>query len=94
MEPIINRTDASFPARQVPPSPPKESEPTPPPPAASQSSEINELAQRAAASGPDLRADEIERAKHLVADPNYPNDDILEKLAEGLIQSDDFRAAL
>lgn len=94
MEPIINRTDASVPARQVPQSPPKESEPTATPTAASQSSKINELAQQAAASGPDLRADEIERAKHLVADPNYPSDDILEKLAEGLIQSDDFRGAL
>ena len=94
MEPIINRTDASVPSRQVPQSPPKESEPTPTPSAPSQSSKIEELAQKAAASGPDLRADEIERAKRLVADPNYPSDDILEKLADGLIQSEDFRGAV
>ena len=94
MEPIINRTDASVSARQAPPSPPKVSEPTPTPPAPSQSSKIDELAQKAAASAPDLRADEIERAQRLVADPNYPSDDILEKLAEGLMQSDDFRGAL
>ena len=94
MEPIINRTDASVPARQVPPPPPKESGQPPPPPTASQSSKLSELAQKAAASGPDVRADEIERAKRLVADPNYPSDEILDEVAERLLRSDDFRSSL
>ena len=94
MEPIINRTDASVPARQIPPSPPKEAGPPPSPTTASQSSNISELAQKAAASGPDLRADEIERAKRLVADPNYPSDEILDEVAERLLHSDDFRSSL
>ena len=95
MEPIINRTDAPVPARQVPPPPPKESGvPSSPPPPVNQVNEISALAKKAAASGPDLRADEIERGKHLAADPNYPSDEILEKLAEGLLRSDDFRNAL
>ena len=94
MEPITNRTD-SVPARQVPQvsqpavaSTPEESVPP------SQISDLASLAEKAAVSGPDLRTDEIERGKRLVADPNYPNDDILEKLAEGLVRSEDFRAAL
>ena len=94
MEPIINRTDASVPTRQVPPPPPKEPGAPTPPPTASQGSSVSELAKRAAASGPDLRADEIERAKHLVADPNYPSDEILEELADRLLRSDDFRSSL
>ena len=94
MEPIINRTDASVPARQVPPPPPKEpGEPTPQA-TANQGGNVSELAQRAADSGPDLRADEIERAKRLVADPNYPSDEILDKVAERLLRSDDFRSSL
>ena len=94
MEPITNRTD-SVPARQVPhvsqpaaASTPEESAPP------SQISDLASLAEKAAVAGPDLRDDEIERGKRLVADPNYPNDDILEKLAEGLVRSEDFRAAL
>ena len=93
MEPIINRTDASVPARQVPPPPPKESGAPSAPPPAGQVSSLSALAKKAA-SGPDLRADAIERGKRLVADPNYPSDKILEDLAEGLLGSDDFRSGL
>ena len=94
MEPIINRTDASVPARQVPPPPPKESGAPSAPAPADQVSSLSALAKKAADSGPDLRADAIERGKRLVADPNYPSDKILEDLAEGLLGSDDFRSAL
>ena len=31
---------------------------------------------------PDVRAEEVERGKALAADPNYPSDDLLAKLAE------------
>jgi BRCT domain type II-containing protein len=31
---------------------------------------------------PDVRASEVERGKALAADPNYPSDDVLAKLAE------------
>ena len=94
MEPIINRTEVPAPARQVPPvakpaaSSSEESAP------ATQISGDSSLADKVAASGPDLRADEIERGKRLVSDSNYPSDEILGKLAETILHSDDFRGAL
>ena len=96
MEPIINRTEVPAPARQVPPvakpaaaaSSSEESAP------ATQISGDPSLAGKVAASGPDLRADEIERGKRLVSDSNYPSDEILGKLAETILHSDDFRGAL
>ena len=95
MEPITNRTEVPTPARQVPPvaksadaSSAEESAP------ATQISGDTSLADKVAASGPDLRADEIERGKRLVSDSNYPSDEILGKLAETILHSDDFRGAL
>lgn len=95
MEPIINRTEVPAPARQVPPvtkpaagSDSEESAP------ANQISGDTSLADKVAASSPDLRADEIERGKRLVSDSNYPSDEILGKLAETLLRTDDFRGAL
>ena len=60
---------------------------------ANQITDLSALAKKAA-SGPDVRADEVERGKRLVADPNYPSDDLLEKLAEGLLKTDDFASSL
>ena len=95
MEPIINRTEVPTPARQVPPVPkpatgPESEESSP----ANQISGDTSLADKVAASSPDLRADEIDRGKRLVSDSNYPSDEILEKLAETLLRTDDFRGAL
>ena len=98
MDPITNRTEASVPARQnapVPPRPADSSEITQAEDGQdNRITDLSELAAKAAATGPDLRADEIERGKRLVADPNYPSDEILDKLAEGLLRTDDFRASL
>lgn len=95
MEPIINRTDASVPARQVPPaSTSKGTSSADETPSANQMGDASALVDKVANAGPDIRADEIERCKKLVADPNYPSDEILENLADGLLRSDDFNAAL
>jgi len=42
----------------------------------------NERLMKALRNEPDVRATEVERGKALAADPNYPSDDILGKLAE------------
>ena len=98
MDPITNRTDPTVSARQDSPAPAR----APDASAASedatnaslnQITDLSSIAQKASA-GPDLRADEVERGKRLVADPNYPSDDLLEKLAEGLLGTDDFTNAL
>ena len=95
MEPITNRTEVPAPARQVPPvakpAAAVSSEESAP---ATQISGDTSLADKVAASSPDLRADEIERGKRLVSGSNYPSDEILEKLAETLLRTDDFRGAL
>ena len=98
MDPITNRTDPTVSTRQDSPTPAR------PPDASVESEEatntslnqitdLSSIAQKASA-GPDLRVDEVERGKRLVADPNYPSDDLLEKLAEGLLKTDDFTSAL
>ncbi|MFP6899575.1 MAG: hypothetical protein VCA36_01445 [Opitutales bacterium] len=95
MEPIINRTDASVPARQVPPASKttgaSSAEESPP---VNQMGDASALVAKVANAGPDLRLDEIERCKGLVDDPNYPSDEILETLADTLLRSDDFSGAL
>ena len=95
MEPIINRTEVPTPARQVSPvakpATASSSEKNTP---ASQISGDTSLADKVAASSPDLRTDEIERGKRLVSDSKYPSDEILEKLSKTLLHSDDFRGAL
>lgn len=42
----------------------------------------NERHMEALRKEPDVRTTEVERGKALAADPNYPSDDILAKLAE------------
>ena len=42
----------------------------------------NQRLMEALRNEPELRATEVERGKALAADPNYPSDDILGKLAE------------
>ena len=43
-----------------------------------------------AQEGSELRLDVIEKAKKLLSDPNWPNDDQLEKLSDKLLSSEDF----
>ena len=43
-----------------------------------------------AMKGEKLRPDAIERAKQLLADPNWPNDSDVEKLSEKLLSIEDF----
>ena len=43
----------------------------------------NKLALKLA-STPDVRADEVARAKALIADPNYPDDQTIRAVARGL----------
>ena len=98
MDPISNRTDSSVSVRQNPvvPTPSSAASQASPDSTKASSNQITDLyalAQKAA-SGPDVRADEVERGKRLVADPNYPSDALLEKLAEGLLNSDDFASSL
>ena len=97
MDPITNRPEASVPPRQDTPVQSRSADTSEAAPTSDGSlnglTDLSGLAAKAA-TGPDLRADEIERAKRLVADPNYPSDEILDKLAEGLLGTDDFRASL
>ena len=48
------------------------------------------LAAKVDSTGPEVRPEVVERGKALVANPNWPDDDVLGKLAEKLIDSDDF----
>jgi hypothetical protein len=41
-------------------------------------------------SSADIRPEVVERGKALLSDPNWPNDSILEGLAEKLIDNEDF----
>ena len=40
--------------------------------------------------GEDIRPDVIERAKLLLSNPNWPNDNDLENLSEKLLSTEDF----
>ncbi|MBT7649354.1 MAG: hypothetical protein HN553_00065 [Opitutae bacterium] len=51
--------------------------------------DLSSLATKAQ-SGSELRADVIEKAKLLLADPNWPNDEQLENLSEKLLSTEDF----
>jgi hypothetical protein len=51
--------------------------------------DLSALATKAQ-SGGELRADVIEKAKLLLADPNWPNDEQLENLSEKLLSTEDF----
>lgn len=52
--------------------------------------DISELSNRAARSAEDIRPEAIERAQELLSDPNWPNDNDLEGLAEKLFSTEDF----
>lgn len=98
MDPITNRVDASSSARSDAPIPPRAADlSTEAPKTEDQGNRItdlSDLAAKASTAGPDIRADEVERGKRLLADPNYPSDEILDKLSENLLRSDDFQASL
>ena len=95
MDPITNRTDPSVSARQnsLVPARSADASRDATKTSSNQITDLSALAQKAA-SGPDIRADEVERGKKLIADPNYPSDALLEQLAEGLLKTDDFANSL
>tara|TARA_Y200000002_G_C22388047_1_gene540248 strand:+ start:208 stop:483 length:276 start_codon:yes stop_codon:yes gene_type:complete len=51
--------------------------------------DLSALATKAQ-SGGELRADVIEKAKLLLADPNWPSDKQLEQLSDKLLSTEDF----
>ena len=55
-----------------------------------QLTDLSKLTDRAANSGEEIRPEAIERAKALLADPNWLNDDAIEGLAEKLLSTEDF----
>lgn len=57
-----------------------------------QLTDVGSLATKANNTGNDIRPEAIERGKALLADPNWPNDTILEGLAEKLLDTEDFNA--
>jgi len=52
--------------------------------------DISKIADQANRAGDEVRPEAIERAKSLLADPNWPNDAVIEGLAEKLLSTDDF----
>jgi len=52
--------------------------------------DIGKIADQASQAGAEIRPEAIQRAKSLLADPNWPNDTVIEKLAEKLLSTDDF----
>ena len=52
--------------------------------------DLGKLAERVDSSSADIRPEVVERGKALLSDPNWPNDSILEGLAEKLIDNEDF----
>ena len=52
--------------------------------------DIGKIADQASRAGNEVRPEAIERAKSLLADPNWPNDAVIEGLAERLLSTDDF----
>ena len=52
--------------------------------------DLGKIADRASQSGDEVRPEAIERAKALLADPDWPNDTTIEGLAEKLLSSGDF----
>lgn len=95
MDPITNRTDPSVSVRQnsLVPARSTDASRDATKTSANQITDLSALAKKASA-GPDVRADEVERGKKLIADANYPSDDLLENLAEGLLKTDDFASSL
>ena len=54
--------------------------------------DVNSLVSRASEAGEDIRPDAVERGRALLADPNWPNDTVLEGLAQRLVNSEDFNS--
>tara|TARA_Y100001934_G_scaffold181660_1_gene214912 strand:+ start:346 stop:627 length:282 start_codon:yes stop_codon:yes gene_type:complete len=52
--------------------------------------DIGSLAERASQTADDVRPDAVERARALLADPNWPNDEALEGLAAKLLRTEEF----
>ena len=52
--------------------------------------DISKIADQASLAGEEVRPEAIQRAKSLLADPNWPNDAAIEGLAEKLLSTDDF----
>ena len=52
--------------------------------------DISKIAEQASRTGEEVRPEAIQRAKSLLADPNWPNDAVIEGLAEKLLSTDDF----
>jgi 2,4-dienoyl-CoA reductase-like NADH-dependent reductase (Old Yellow Enzyme family) len=57
-----------------------------------QLTDVNSLANKVSRTGDDIRPDAVERGRALLADPNWPNDTVLEGLADKLLSSEDFNA--
>ena len=51
--------------------------------------DISALTGKVSSSSPDVRSEAVERGKALLADPNWPGDDVLDGLAEKLLDSGD-----
>ena len=52
--------------------------------------DISKIADQVSRAGDEVRPEAIERAKSLLADPNWPNNTVIEGLAEKLLSTDDF----
>jgi hypothetical protein len=52
--------------------------------------DIGKLAERVDSSSVAIRPEAVERGKALLSDPNWPNDSIIEELAEKLFDNEDF----
>ena len=72
----------------TPPKPAVKSAKTPKEPATSDTPQIakQEKLLGALANEPEVRPEEVARGKELAADPNYPSDDLLAKLADVFVQ--------
>lgn len=55
-----------------------------------QLTDLSTLATKAASAGDDIRPEAVERAKLLLSDPNWLNDDAIEGLADKLLSTEDF----
>lgn len=54
--------------------------------------DVPALAAKVKSAGPDVRPEAVERGKALVADPNWPSDEVLDELAEKLLDNEDFES--
>ena len=52
--------------------------------------DVQALSTKVKSAGPDVRPEAVQRGKALVDDPNWPSDEILDKLAGKLLKDEDF----